>query len=516
MNPVAAASSSAARPLFSATWLILRNDLRLLWRDVKTGRMGAYANFVLVAALLIVANVVSIAIFVALGRAPSLNLQTVAWLFFGFMMLGAAMNHAIRVLFERADFDLLLASPISPRAILLARLTTMTVGAALASGLFVVPLANGMIAGVSSRYAAIYPVWLLLSCISASAAVWGTLLLVQWLGARRARTWAQVISAVLGAGVYLVVQGQNILRLKFRPGVIDGWHELFRRLRVDYLARAGQAEFGPLLAVALLAALSIAITTKLLHRMFITGVQEAGGIAPKSRKRPRKPYRFRTGVGRATFLKDLRLIARDPLLLAQVLPTAMYYLPVMAGFLKYGSAVILGPLAVLVAGQFSLALTAVAAAGEECWDLIHMSPTPELKLRLAKMAAGMVLPVAIALVLCVIVAFLGRPWLALLAAATAGAASTGCAWLQVTRIRPTPRRDVLRRRSGGDGDISRSIFSAVLMLVCAGGVGMVGAGLPRAGAVALGVGAAMIIGCFVTLSMEEVSLYELSPAKPSA
>ncbi|MEO5958955.1 MAG: hypothetical protein ABIZ49_09245 [Opitutaceae bacterium] len=490
--------------LAAQTRLILRNDLRLLWRDLRSGRMKEYLSVGLFVVLFCIFNAIAIGIFFAFRQSPPLGAETLAWLFFGFLMLGAAMNQAIVVLFERADFDLLLPSPVSPRAILLARLATVTVGAALAVAMFLLPLLNGALLAVSWRYAAGYLVWLLLSGAVASAGVWFTLLLVKWLGPRRARTWAQVVAAVLGASVYLVTQSQQFLhgRGDASGRVFGQIVEALAQPPVSFIAQAGRGDPLALLALAGLTAVFAGLTTRLLGRMFVGGVQEAGAIVPKRRSRAGRRHVFTEGVVRATFWKDVRLIARDPLLLAQVLPTALYILPGLFGISRLGGVGLLAPLALFLTGMFSLSLTAVAASGEECWDLIRMSPTPELRLRVAKMAAGMALPLVLCVVLCAVMAFFGRPWLALLTLIFSAGCAAGGSWLHVARIKPTPRRDVMKR--GERHNYGRGFVAAIILMLGAGGLGFAAAGSWKVAAVLLGATVLAVIACFALVDLEEV------------
>jgi len=168
-------------------------------------------------------------------------------------------------------------------------------------------------------------------------------------------------------------------------------------------------------------------------------------------------------------------------------------------------------MALVMAMQFSIILTCVSASGEECWDLIRMSPTVELKLRLAKMAAGMAVPLTLCSVICLVLAVLGHPWLALLALVfSSGCASAG-AWMQVAQIKPTPRRDVIKRGSGASGGAARNIVSSVIMLLGAGGLIAAAADQPILSAVLLGVAAIAVIACFVLVDMEEIKPREFSP-----
>lgn len=488
--------------------LILRNDLRLLWRDMGSGKWRTLSRSLgLVGAAFCAANILAIIIFFAVRRTPPLEAETIAWLFFGVIMLGAAMNHAISVLFERADFDLLLAAPISPRAILLARLAAMTCGAALSAAFFLLPLLNGALLALSWHYLAGYVVWLLLAGGVASAGVWLTLLLVQWLGPRRARVWAQVLAAVLGASVYLAIQSHNFISSDASTRLVSQAARALSHPAISFIAHAGRGEWFPLLALALVAFAFTGLTARVLGKMFIGGVQEAGGITSPKKAR-QGTHVFAGGIRGVTFAKDLRLIARDPLLLAQILPTALYILPALGGFHRLGGVVILAPLALVIATQFSCSLSLVAVAGEECWDLIQMSPTAEHDLRIAKMAAGMALPVALAAVLCVVLATLGRPGLALLTLVFSIGTSAGCSWLYVTRIKPTPRRDIFKRGRRST-DIGRGIVAGILMLIGAGGLGLAGTSHWIPATILLIIQTLGLVACFVLNNIEEVNPKDL-------
>lgn len=503
-------------PLLAQTWLILRVDLRLMWRDLAQHPLREYVTFALVVVLFVIANVISIAVFFVFRKQPPLGGEMIMWLFFGLMMLGAAMNRAIVVLFERADFDLLLSSPVSPRAILLARLCTMFVGAALSAAFFLLPLIHGAMLALSWRYVAAYPVWLLLAAASASAGVWMTLLLVHLIGPRRARTWSQVVAAVVGGSVYLSFQLPGILASHVDGSTVDRVIRVLGDPQVAFIARAARGEPGPLAGLAAVTLGLLAATTWVLARVFISGIQAAGGIAPR-RRRTGRQYVFVHGVARATFHKDLRLIWRDPLLLAQVLPQALYLVPMMLVFSRFGTFAILAPIALFLATQFSMVFTAVCASGEECWDLIRMSPTAELRLRVAKLVAGMALPIGFAAVISATIAVMGRPGLAVLTLACSVACAAGCSWLQVTRITPTPRRDILhpRRRSADQPsgmNFGRGLVGGFIMFIGAAGLGFGAAGKWTIASVLLGIMALALIGCFTLVHMEGIPARHFSSA----
>ncbi len=490
--------------LLSQTRRILSNDLRLLWRDLRSGKMRILGNAFLIGLALLFLHGISLLVFSQLEQSPPLGLEAGVWAFFGFLMLGASMNQAISLFFERADFDLLLSAPVSTRAVLLARLTVLSVSAFLGAALLLMPLLDGIILGFSANYLSGYIVWPLLAVVGASVGVWFTLLLVRLLGARRARVWVQVLAAVLGAAVYLGFQVRHYVEDERLAAFASAVQRGLDVAGFTHLARAGRSEVFPLLLLAVVAAGSALLTARLLARTFLTGMQESGA-APASRTRAGgKRYRVKSGLARATFLKDLRLIVRDPLLLSQILPSFMYILPVFFGMKRLGGLAVLAPVAVVLAVQFSTILSEAAAAGEECLDLIRASPSPEIRLRLAKMAAGMALPLGASLLVCAVIAGFGRPWLALLTFATGVTTAAGAAWLTVTRVSPTARKDLMSR-SRKRTSIGRNIAIGALIIFACTGISLIAQGsLWLLGLFALGVTALGVIACFTFVGIEEI------------
>ncbi len=488
--------------LLAQVRLILRNDLRLLWRESRTGILRLAGRFGVLGLVLVAGHLFTFLLFSQLRDWPPLGIEAGIWAFFGFAMLGISMNTIIRMFFERADFDLLLASPLNPRAVLLARLTTMTTAAFLSVALFLLPLLNGIIIGFSARYFGGYAVWLLLAASVASLGSWLTLSLVRWLGPARARTWVQILAALLGTLVYLSFQVQAFLPPEDRTVYLLALRDVVDSAGLSAIARAGRGSALDLLALAGGAAIIVALTTRQLARTFLSGLQEANVKASRKPARANR-YRFTDNLSRATFRKDTRLILRDPLLLTHVLPSAMYIIPAFFAFRKFGSATMLAPVAVVIATQFSALLTEIAAAGEECLDLIRMSPSPEIRLRRAKMAAGMALPVVLAFLVSVVVGYLATWVGGAVTFATAFGTAAGCAWLHVTRIEPTPRKDLLsrkRRRSSFGRDFA---VGALMMCACTGVALFVKETYWWLGLGFLGLTALGVIACFVLATVQE-------------
>jgi ABC-2 type transport system permease protein len=479
---------------------ILWNEFRLLHRAFWFKKTSAGWIIFLVLAALTTAHLMAWLGFVAFPSGPSLRIEATAWAFFGFLMLGASMTHAISLLYERSDLDLLISSPVPSQVVLATRMFAIAASAWLGSAFFLLPLLNAAIGTRSWSYAAGYVVWFSLAAICASLGTLLTMLVVRWLGARRARTWIQVLGAVVGASIYLTFQVPQLLPQSERRNTAEWIGKILGNPAFEYVARAARGEALPLATMLLVAAATTYLAASRLARTFLGGVQESA--ERKSARKARGRFRMRDGVFRATFRKEVRLILRDPLLLSQVLPSAMYVIPALFAARNFGGWSLLAPLSVVVAVQFSLLLTTVAVGGEDGLDLIRSSPLREMELRRAKVTAAMAVPVAVATLLCVIVVFLGRPGLALLAWVTGVATAAGCAWIRAADVTPSPRADILKKAQQRFS--VRSIISAFIMFVAVGGVTIVAAEGPIVVAILLlGITALAVVAAFTFIEPKD-------------
>ncbi|MDY7539467.1 hypothetical protein RGU72_14510 [Undibacterium sp. 5I1] len=325
------------------------------------------------------------------------------------LMLSFALNRSVKVLFERADLDLLLSSPLSSRSIFSVRLIAVVLGVASLFLLLLTPVAHvGLLLG-QPRWLGIYPVLLSLAVIASSFAMLLTLGLVRWLGVRRTLTVAQLIGALTGASIFLVTQIFNNLSQDYRQRVFAVFQPL---LKADALMGAqswlwlpARALFGSPLSMLMMASLGLAsflITVHLTHRFFVRGVQQVGGMASTSAGKQLRTasaikLQFRSGLWRSVVVKEWRLILRDPQLISQVLLQLLYMLPMFFVAFKNG-AVLPGVAAMLtfISGSLSASLIWVIVSAEDAPDLLRAAPANYHVIRNAKLSAA-VLPVFVLL-----------------------------------------------------------------------------------------------------------------------
>jgi ABC-2 type transport system permease protein len=474
----------------STLWLVA-HELRLDWRRRIQPRPGRRAALWLTAGFPLFLMLVS----VPLGRAlrhyqvtvePVSAMVACAGLAGYFtLMLSQTLGAAVDMLYERGDLDLMLASPIAPRRVLMVRCVAIAFRAFSVFGFFTVPPLV-VIAWIG------HPEWLaaigVIFALALAAAGLGLLLasdLLRMLGARRTRTVAHVLAAVIGAFFFLLTQVRSILGGEQAASLSQ---EIARIARspdfhpppgFDWPLRAMIGEPLPLLALlAICSGLFLLATAWLGPRFAADMAQAAGAAAP--RRRTAAPRAFIAGAFPATLQKELRLIARDPTLLLQVLVRVLYLLPL--GFIALrnthgqDSLALAGAAAALtfMANQVAGSLAWITISAEEAPEVLASAPAPISLIRRAKMAAvilvvsGLLAPVLLPLIVLAPVAGL--------------AASAGCAAAMLSAVllntwwqRPAKRSEFRNRRN-------TSWFVTVaelgLGLLIGGATGLFAAGQP--------------------------------------
>ncbi|THD71081.1 hypothetical protein, partial [Phenylobacterium sp.] len=398
-------------PPGSTLWL-LRHELRLLWRGLA-GRRGRgkgqfrlmWISAILPLILLVTAGLplafalrkVEIPITPisgAIAAAVSLAIFT--------LMLSQTLSAAVDALYERADLDLLFSSPMNPRRVLTVRFLAVAVNIFALFFLFSLPilLPTALLS---------HPAWLGLEVVLAAIALAaaGAGLLIAWslfrlIGPRRTRTVGQVMAAIVGAAAFLTGQAYNILG---RGKSASVWTDMVRGIGqsrfkslpgLDWPLRAMLGQPGPMLGVLVLGAGVFLVANQVLGPRFAADAAAAAGVGTGAPRKARSHARarFSTSAFAATLAKELRLIARDPALISQVLLRVLYILPLGFVLLRQagtaqayalpGSA---GALA-LMAGQITGSLAWITISAEDAPDLLSCSPAPIRTMRRAKLAAA--------------------------------------------------------------------------------------------------------------------------------
>ncbi|MCS0585499.1 hypothetical protein NX784_28355 [Massilia pinisoli] len=487
----------------STLWL-LRHELRLAWHGAalnknRTRRPGGATIAVWVVGWLAL-HVVAFLLMRELDRdgmdAAYLAIPiTVMVVTCATFMLSSALRSAVLALFERGDLDLLLSSPLPSRSIFAVRLLGIAASVATPYVFLAGPFANAALLVGHPGWLGLYVMIGACAMVMACAGMLLTLALVRVLGARRTRVVAQVVAAVAGALLFLLSQAYNLTRHdgSAGPGILAylASHRAFGTDSALWLP--GHAVLGaplPLLAALLLAGLAFALTVGRTHGFFVHGLQQAAGTG-RARARPGGAlrFRFRRSLFDTIVIKEWRLIARDPNLIAQVLLQLIYLVPLLLPVLRDGrTGPAIGAGLTLLCSSLAGSLTWIVVLAEDASDLLLSAPAPRRTIQLAKLAAATMPPLLlVALPLCWLIVH--APLTGLLFAFTVCAAVLSAGLVVLWTGRPAPRSDFKTR---GKENFLCSVLEMVGSL-CWAGLGWLLTSLATQGATWMAVAAAVVL-----------------------
>ncbi len=466
------------------SWLwLLENEMRLSWRGVRGshlqviawggGLLWLFMHWGAWTALPGGYGVVR-----AMLQVPIL-LGGIYWLCVS-LLVSQTMVHSVNALIVRGDLDLLLSSPLSQRTIFLVRGLGIAVSAALLPAFAALPLAHAGLLRGHPELMALYPVVAATALGCAATGILLTMTLVRLLGARRARTAGQIISAVIGVIFFLAFQLPNALPEGAKKSIAD-W---FRSQALDagffgagsplwWPLRAIFGEALPLLAVVLAGAGGFWLAISLTYSRFITGTQETitGGRA-SSHADKSAGHVFRSGLVRVLLLKEWKLIARDMQVISQSLLQLLYLVPLVFIGLKSGPKnMVIIPALVGAASMLAGNLAWITINAEDAPELMATAPVPLFRV-LGIKAAAAVLPV-LAILFPLAAWWSPRGPLAAASLLLCGAGGmVSAALIQIWSPRPGKRGDLkTRQKQGGPAGYIELLSTVgwIGMAVCLGG-----------------------------------------------
>jgi ABC-2 type transport system permease protein len=351
-----------------------------------------------------------------------------------------------RLLAQRGDLDLLLASPASARAVFAARLFALGLEGVSPAALLIAPLADVLALQGRPHWLALYPVLLGAGLLGAGLGAALALGLAFALGPARARVFTQLAAALLGGSAALAAQA-----IAFMPQ--GARSSLAAALPLTLLRLPVRAAMGEPLALALWLGLALAafgISALALSGSFVRAAMRAAG-APAAMGRETAKARFTANLASALRRKEHRLLWRDPWLLSQMGLQALYTLPIAFILWRNGGVtaepgIAFAPTLVVIAGQLSASLAWIALCGEEAPDFVATAPATRGQIERAKIAA-IAVPVGMAMALPLAGLALASPYAAAVALACGAGAGASGALLMLWRQAPASRGRVLRRHS---------------------------------------------------------------------
>jgi len=467
----------------STLWL-LAHEMRLAGRRWGRRRGGRAPNRALRLALTFALPVVlTLAVGVPLGLAlrrfevtptpvaAAVGAFTLVTIFT--LMLSQSLAAAVDALYERNDLDLLFSSPLEPRTVMTVRFLGVAASVFRVSAYFFVgPLIAIAVLGHPQFLAAVV-VLFALALASAGTGLLLTAGLFRLIGPRRTRTIGQVLAALVGASIFLASQMRQILGDDRTDSTMQQVIRLARDPAyqfpgLDWPLRALIGQPLPLLAAAAIGAGIFGVANAWLGPRFAADAAAAAGVGRGGGRARNAGAAFAGGPFATTLRKELRLLARDPALITQVMLRVLYMLPLGfvlvrqagdgADYTLPGGAAAL----VLVASQVAGSLAWITVSAEDAPDLLASAPAHVSLVRRAKLAAA-ALPVAALLTPILIPLILLAPLPGFAAAVGCAAAVAATGLINVWWQRPAKRSEFRSRRPASWFVTVAEIFVAMLI-----------------------------------------------------
>jgi len=438
----------------------MRQEFRLYWRGLGGQRGGNIAMLLLLVLLHLIAIPVAfglrhlgalppraVAMYATLGGASVLLL-----------MISRGLIIAIQALYARGDMDLLLSSPLAPLSIITVRAASIAASLALEAAVLILPFANVFVLFGMFAWLKTYVLLPALSMLASSISLLLALLMFHLFGARRTRVIAQVMSALVAVAFTLLFQLPSIMARSSGRAAAFGTRSLATpaptldsALWTPVLALMDGV--APTVAIATACAGIFALTTRLLAGSFIRASQASASVSVGKRARvPRAALRFWRNRHLILILKELRLIARDPWLLTQLLQQSIFLLPVGVVLWRQrgtGLPMVWG-LVILLAGFTASALSWLTVVAEDVPELVAAAPIAAGEIVRVKLAAAL-LPILPLVLLPVVALSPAHLWFGFSISVCASGAAVSCAVLNVRDRPPGKRRDFRTRNKGSPG-----------------------------------------------------------------
>jgi ABC-2 type transport system permease protein len=376
------------------------------------------------------------------------------------LMLSQTINLAVQALYERGDLDLLLSSPLKPRVVLTVRALSITVVACILYVGLVTPFV--ITASVLGR-----PEWLSLFVILISLAMLATALgilltmgLFAVIGPRRTRVVAQVLAAVVGGLMFILSQAYNFTRheggsssgvANFALGLTES-PLLAPNGPLAWPVRALTASPVPLIVIGGVGLILFVAVVRILGPRFAKDAAAAVGEKSTPAKTKGADGAFASGLTLVMVRKELRLLARDPQLISQILLRLMYLAPL--GFVLWKNAhsatgPTLGAAAIVVmAGQLAGSFAWIAISAEDSPDLLRSAPIDRALADRAKLIAALI-PTFILTALAIAGFAVIAPLQAVVVVIGCVCAAACSGLIQIWRQKPATRKAFNQRQRGG-------------------------------------------------------------------
>lgn len=386
---------------------VLRNEWRLATRGLMSmiGRGGQRPSLRLaglLSVMLLVVFGIASAILSQVGVLDASNPATLITVsinlcFIFILMVSAALDSATFTLYSRGDYDLLFSAPVSPKVILLVRAANVFCFAIAKVTLYGAPFLLLLALERGPQWLLGFPLFMGLALLASALAIGLAMALVRLIGIKRTRVVSQVIAALAGLLVFVMMQWDVVIAPAVKDGLISPASSMVDGLHWQLALMPARALLGDgfsALVVVLASGILSGVLLMMLARPFANNAVLAAGTEAIAAGPPRK--QDKASFGRSAFaalaLKERRLILRDPWILSQILMQCLFLLPIsifavhqfLVGKQDASS---LAPLLVVLSGQIAGGLAWIALAADDAPDLVATAPLDGRILRTAKLFA---------------------------------------------------------------------------------------------------------------------------------
>ena len=384
-------------------WWLLAHEVRLNWRALEfSSRMqivlGVLMAGYIAAGFWFAANGIEESIEPTLYFYIMILIGSFAMLTFN---LSGAMRATQHSLYEQADLELLLTSPVSPQRVMMAKLAGISMSMLAFNVIFIFPLLIP-IALVKNPNLLGLPVLVIAIAVFATCIGLGlTLFIVRIMGVRAARKAIQILAAVMAASIFIVSQ----LALHIGSNNQSGFQSLYDWC-VSYGIGAtgitslpGKAGFGDPLALGVIVVSAAAIfvfTTGALQQSFMNSFQTAANhVPPRKNKNQNIAQNFSNNFGWVIVKKEILLMMRDPALIFNLLLQLIFLIPLILGLAKVTNLFMVIPgaafLSVFGSGKLIGDITGLAITGEDTPDLLAVAPRSAKQILRLKLLAVLIM-----------------------------------------------------------------------------------------------------------------------------
>ena len=461
---------------------IIANDLRLFWRAGSANKARWVSTGLGRAFLLVL--MIGLAWFVLTPFAGKKEPggATFACMFLTLLTLMSAAHRSLEVLYHRGDLQLLLASPVPEGVVLATRMVDVGVTTLLSTAGMVLPLVIVATWILDGRWAFGALAWIGATLLYTPLALMATMFVVRRFGAARARVGLQVASLLLGLSAMVLMQlpswmarsaGQprdGQVAGKLRGGFADA-------LQVPPFTQLADAAFGDPQSLGLLFALAVCallLAWLLVAREFTISAQSAAsdlGLPAANAQVTTQAWKtaFVGSRLRQLVRKDLRLVRRDPLLIAHCAMRVATLLPMLVGAFAVHSLVGIVAFSIVAAAMFSLMLAALMTTKDDGREFVAASPLPPQRAARSRALAAAMPGLSIGWICALGVLVSSHLVLALMAAVGSSVMALSMGWLGACTTPLFTAEEMARNKQPSMG--WQMMLGLLLCSIAAGGAG---------------------------------------------